>query len=192
MAFHPSNKWLMDVLEKGLQSVYANFFDITWTGQLYKGRLMVPFLGNSLEEVISNKELQIAYEDGRFVFKYFDSHYPLNPHSYETILKHAARNPNQAIQQLLEQIVQSKKFEDKKVFGKAWDEVLLQLQSLMKNKASRDYVQNCIKTINKDEKNLQALADEQVYRLCHWQETDTQINYRRFFTVNGLICLNMQ
>src|SRR5206468_9069385 len=26
----------------------------------------------------------------------------------------------------------------------------------------------------------------------HWQETDRRINYRRFFTVNGLICLNIQ
>ncbi|HYC28294.1 MAG TPA: malto-oligosyltrehalose synthase, partial [Chitinophagaceae bacterium] len=25
-----------------------------------------------------------------------------------------------------------------------------------------------------------------------WQETDYQVNYRRFFTVNGLICLNIQ
>ncbi|WP_442589127.1 malto-oligosyltrehalose synthase [Pedobacter sp. AW31-3R] len=32
----------------------------------------------------------------------------------------------------------------------------------------------------------------QYYRLCHHQETDSRINYRRFFTVNSLICMNMQ
>jgi malto-oligosyltrehalose synthase/4-alpha-glucanotransferase len=39
---------------------------------------------------------------------------------------------------------------------------------------------------------LLELARAQHYRLCSWQETDRRINYRRFFTVNGLICLNMQ
>lgn len=32
----------------------------------------------------------------------------------------------------------------------------------------------------------------QYYRPCHWEETNRKINYRRFFTVNSLICLNMQ
>jgi len=35
-------------------------------------------------------------------------------------------------------------------------------------------------------------VDAQYYRLCSWKETNTKINYRRFFTVNSLICLNMQ
>jgi malto-oligosyltrehalose synthase/4-alpha-glucanotransferase len=34
--------------------------------------------------------------------------------------------------------------------------------------------------------------DLQYYRLCSWKETNHQINYRRFFTVNSLICLNIQ
>lgn len=33
---------------------------------------------------------------------------------------------------------------------------------------------------------------EKYYRLCNWQETDHRINYRRFFIVNELICLNIQ
>ena len=35
-------------------------------------------------------------------------------------------------------------------------------------------------------------VDAQYYRLCSWKETNSKINYRRFFTVNSLICLNMQ
>ncbi|MBD0295783.1 MAG: malto-oligosyltrehalose synthase, partial [Flavisolibacter sp.] len=41
MAFDPRNPWLLDVLEKGPQSPYASFFDVTWNAQLFKGRLMV-------------------------------------------------------------------------------------------------------------------------------------------------------
>jgi malto-oligosyltrehalose synthase/4-alpha-glucanotransferase len=42
-----------------------------------------------------------------------------------------------------------------------------------------------------DKSLIQRIADEQYYTLCHWQETDRHINYRRFFLVNGLICLNI-
>jgi len=49
-----------------------------------------------------------------------------------------------------------------------------------------------IEIANNDPSLLLQIAIDQHYRLCHWQETDRQINYRRFFTVNGLICLNMQ
>src|ERR1043166_3165597 len=45
MAFHPGNEWLMDVLEKGQQSVYAPFFDVAWSNPAFKGQIMVPFLG---------------------------------------------------------------------------------------------------------------------------------------------------
>lgn len=43
-----------------------------------------------------------------------------------------------------------------------------------------------------DKVHVKAIAEAQHYRLCSWEETNYHINYRRFFTVNGLICLNMQ
>jgi malto-oligosyltrehalose synthase/4-alpha-glucanotransferase len=49
-----------------------------------------------------------------------------------------------------------------------------------------------INIINHDKEKLVKIIEQQFYRLCHWQETDTKINYRRFFTINGLICLNIQ
>ncbi|WP_428329374.1 malto-oligosyltrehalose synthase [Mucilaginibacter sp.] len=47
-----------------------------------------------------------------------------------------------------------------------------------------------VKSINK--KQLSQIAADQYYRLCSYTETDHRINFRRFFTVNSLICLNMQ
>ncbi|RYZ47316.1 MAG: malto-oligosyltrehalose synthase, partial [Chitinophagaceae bacterium] len=102
MAYHQSNKWLMDVLEKGEQSAYASFFDITWNTKLFKGKVMVPFLGNTLEEVIQADDLKVAFEDGRFVLKYYDSYYPLKIYSYLTILETAEQND--AIKSLISQV----------------------------------------------------------------------------------------
>ena len=61
----------------------------------------------------------------------------------------------------------------------------------MKNERTKDYIEDCLKEVNQFG-TINKIAEEQSYRLCHWNETDKEINYRRFFTVNGLICLNIQ
>ena len=136
MAFHQNNLWLMDVLEKGQESEYADFFDINWSGDKTEP-IMVPFLGSDLEEVVANKELQVVQVDGAFKLDYFGTTYPLNAEAQK------------------------------------------QLQSVD------------LAAFNKDTEKLLQLANSQYYRLCNWQESDRKINYRRFFTVNSLICLNI-
>ncbi|MBA9079553.1 malto-oligosyltrehalose synthase [Rufibacter quisquiliarum] len=193
MAFHPNNPFLMDVLEKGPLSLYHQFFDINWTSSLYQGRVMVPFLGSKLEEVIQNKELQVAFDavQQRLVLKYYDSAYPLNPKSYEVLLR-GEGEPNQAIEQLLEKLDEAHKDDDPKGFFLKWEEFRQQLVSLMKNDTVASSVEASLRAFNENPEKLQQLAEQQIYQLCHWQETDYQINFRRFFTVNGLICLNIQ
>jgi malto-oligosyltrehalose synthase len=53
-------------------------------------------------------------------------------------------------------------------------------------------LEDAIALANTDLFLLRQLAEKQFYKLCPWKTTDKQINYRRFFTVNGLICLCMQ
>jgi malto-oligosyltrehalose synthase/4-alpha-glucanotransferase len=65
-------------------------------------------------------------------------------------------------------------------------------QDLVKNQSELKKLTIRLEEINQDAKILQEIADAQYYRLCHWQETEKALNYRRFFTVNGLICLNIQ
>ncbi|WP_412465940.1 malto-oligosyltrehalose synthase [Pedobacter sp. KLB.chiD] len=136
MAFHPDNAWLMDVLQKGKASDFANFFDIDL--QKGDGRLMVPFLGEDLEEAIATQKLTLRQVKGKYYLNYGESNWPVSSDT----AKH------------------------------------LSTQDLGK--------------INSDAKALTKIVENQHYRLCNWQETDYNINYRRFFTVNALICLNMQ
>ncbi len=190
MAFHSNNEWFMDVLEKGPQSKFASFFDVAWTGKLYHGRIMVPFLGSKLSEVIQNGELTIDWNesDQRFVLKYFDSIYPLQPKSYATVLNASKETLPQSLSQLVDQIP---KIEDEVAYDEQWNEFKLQLASLMKDENIQQKVSEAMLKINNDHEALRQIVDEQSYRLCHWQETDRNINFRRFFTVNSLICLNI-
>jgi len=136
MAFHPDNIWLMDVLQKGKASDFVRFFDIDL--QKGDGRLMVPFLGEHLEEAIAEKKLRLLTVKGKYYLNYGGSNWPVNAETAS----------------------------------------MLSTQDLKK--------------INSDPTALTRIVQSQHYRLCNWQETDYNINYRRFFTVNSLICLNMQ
>jgi len=133
MAFHPNNAWLMDVLEKGEKSKFSVFFDID-----YSEKLMVPFLGENLEDAISNLAVQVAKKGQKYILSYGESNWPVNAEGLNFIQ------------------------------------------------------QNKLNEINKNPELLTKLIGLQHYRLCNWQETDKKINYRRFFTVNSLICLNIQ
>jgi malto-oligosyltrehalose synthase/4-alpha-glucanotransferase len=191
MAFHSNNSWLMDVLEKGLRSAYISFFDIFRTDGLYQGRLMAPFLGAPIEEIIKNHELEAEFRDARFVFNYYDHIFPLRPETYTTILS-AAGNPPESIQQLIRQIVQVDQAEEHHAYHTEWEEIRKQLASLMEEPVSKSHILNCLAFVNQNQDALKKLSDRQFYQLCHWQETEQHINYRRFFTINGLICLNIQ
>ncbi|WP_343524207.1 malto-oligosyltrehalose synthase [Pedobacter sp.] len=136
MAFHPDNTWLMDVLEKGRESAFADYFDIDWAQG--DGRLMVPFLGNNINQAVEEGSLSLQKQNGKYFLHTGSGNWPLNSKSSGRLSK----------------INNGGKLKDKAL--------------------------------------ILALANEQFYRLCHWQETSANINYRRFFTVNSLICLNIQ
>ncbi len=193
MAFDPSNPWLMDVLEKGEKSGYARFFDIAWNTPLFEGSIMVPFLGAPLEEVLAQGELTIKYVNERLVFTYQENNYPLHPKSYATVLQvQAPSPPEKKIQEFLKKLEELHGIDDQATYADTWDGLRSQWDSLMDSGTTRGFIKQQLKTINASTKLLQQITDQQCYRLCDWQETDNQINFRRFFTVNGLICLNIQ
>jgi malto-oligosyltrehalose synthase/4-alpha-glucanotransferase len=76
-----------------------------------------------------------------------------------------------------------------KIFLKYGDEAWPTNEATLKLFPSQKFTIGTLKKANEDLSLLQQIIDVQHYRLCHWQETEEKINYRRFFTVNGLICL---
>lgn len=188
MAYDTGNKWLMDVLEKGKHSLYAPFFDIIWDNGVYDGRVMVPFLGSTLEDAIEKDELKLSLSKEGVHLSYYDNHYPIHPNSYSVIL-HQKKRLSADIKQVIKSIAELETIEDVKTYSEKWNEIKLHL---LKNEAVKNSLQSSIDAINGNKEALSEIANAQVYQLCHWQETDYQINFRRFFTINGLICLNIQ
>ncbi|MGI4020909.1 MAG: malto-oligosyltrehalose synthase [Janthinobacterium lividum] len=192
LAFDPKNPWLNDVLEKGLRSVYAAFFDTSFSSDFFSGRLMVPFLDDSLEETIKKGELKIAFKDDRLVLNYFDANYPLTPRSYASVLLLPHENSEETIRQLVNQLEDLEMLDEPKSYALRWNEIRLQLASILKEAQAKVLIEANLQKINQNPELLLSLAEEQHYRLCSYKETSSKINFRRFFTVNTLICLNIQ
>jgi malto-oligosyltrehalose synthase/4-alpha-glucanotransferase len=187
MAYHTGNKWLMDVLEKGQHSSYSNYFDIQWDNPETQGKIMVPFLSDHLENTIQNGELHLKLADHKFFLDYLGNAWPLNLFSYPLIL-----NANSSPPALKDWIDSLKDFELTLFSDNKYEEKLAALKSLMSDQDIKNFITQSIEVGNTDKKKIQSISDRQYYLPCHWQLTDTRISYRRFFTVNSLICMNMQ
>ena len=83
MGTGPTNPMWEDVLARGRQSRYAKWFDIDWDDPSpdFRGKVMVPVLGDRLEKVIERDELSLVRQEGAVRLKYFDNTFPLDPES---------------------------------------------------------------------------------------------------------------
>ena len=90
MAASSENRWWMDVLENGSESVFASYFDIDWhpPSRNLEEKVLLPVLGRPFGETLDRGELRLMFENGKFFVQYFDSIFPLMPRSYRRLLKH--------------------------------------------------------------------------------------------------------
>jgi malto-oligosyltrehalose synthase len=78
MGIGRSNAWWWDVLRHGRDSRYAGYFAIDFAADP-GGKLVLPVLGGTLEEVLERGELRLVSEDGDEFLAYFDERFPLAP-----------------------------------------------------------------------------------------------------------------
>ena len=75
-----ANAWWWDVLEHGLQSRYADYFDIDWDPPQPElaGLVLVPVLGDHYGRVLEAGELAVERRDGSLRVRYHDHEAPLS------------------------------------------------------------------------------------------------------------------
>jgi len=77
MAASEEGPWWRDVLRRGEASPCARWFDVDWASA--GGRIVLPILGDPLEEVLARGEVELGEHDGEPVLRYFDRCLPLAP-----------------------------------------------------------------------------------------------------------------
>lgn len=192
MAFHPLNYRLMDVLERGDQSPYYRYFDIDWDywQSDLKGKVMVPFLGDELQNCLKQGQIKLAFSGEGFLVQYFQTAYPLSLSAYPFIASLIQQTGgDDTVPTVLNKLASAAANANYETWHSAKREYIAAIRQVPAQEAR---VESFLAAVNQDHALLKGILDQQFYRLSFWKETDRRINYRRFFTVNELICLRME
>ncbi len=88
MAYDSENMMLMDVLKKGRDSLFFDYFDIDWNHPDFNGKLLAPFLGKFYRECLKNREIKLGCDESGFFISYYDMRFPLSTESYAEVPAH--------------------------------------------------------------------------------------------------------
>jgi (1->4)-alpha-D-glucan 1-alpha-D-glucosylmutase len=189
MAYDASNIWLHDIMERGQDSPFYHFFDIDWnhSDPLLHGKLMAPFLGTDLSEAINKGEIELQWKPSGFVIAYFERCFPVAIDAYPGIF-FVLNDPDD---DLLNEIalLRDKKKENRKIWNESKSKFL---QKINLDPRRTRQIQENLRGFNQQKNLLESLLSGQFIALCHAEMSNHVINYRRFFTVNSLICLHME
>lgn len=187
LAFHTSNVWLRDVLERGMNSSYSQYFDIDWEHPAYPHKLMVPFLETELINCIRESKVQLTFQqDTGFYFAYYNNQYPVSLETYSMLLSRCFEEEQNDINAALSALVNNLS-----TGYDHWSNLKQDFLKLLSEKAVF-CIQKKVDELNRDHETLLKILSSQHYVLCTHFESYNHINYRRFFNVNGLICLRVE
>jgi (1->4)-alpha-D-glucan 1-alpha-D-glucosylmutase len=216
MGIGPQNRWWSDVLENGPSSVWAPAFDVDWRPLKSEldHKVLVPVLGDQFGRVLEAGELVLARDGGALVVRYFDHVFPVAPRSVPLVLRHglaalrAAMGPDDAHYQELESICVSLEklaprtdTSPEAIADRAREKEVAKRRLAALCEASlrvREFVDANVRTFNgtvgdvRSFDLLERLLESQAYRLAFWRVAGEEINYRRFFDVNGLAAIRME
>ncbi|MBI3799982.1 MAG: malto-oligosyltrehalose synthase, partial [Deltaproteobacteria bacterium] len=205
-----------DVLENGPSALSAAFFDIDWTPLKtdLANKVLLPILGDQYGRVLENQELRLSYHEGAFFLAYFAHLLPIAPRPATTILSHrlgdlahalGAGHPRllefRSIITALSHLPLRTETDREKVMERSREKEIIKkrLATLTAECAEiAAFVQANVRFFNgsKGEPRsfdpLDALLDDQAYRLAYWRVAAEEINYRRFFDINELAALRTE
>ncbi|OQW31054.1 MAG: hypothetical protein A4E19_20595 [Nitrospira sp. SG-bin1] len=212
------NQWWYDVLENGPSSRYAGAFDIDWhpLKRELHNKVLLPILSDHYGVVLERQEIAVAYEEDRFVIRCGDHRLPLAPTSWSTLLSHrldtllsdeAAQAESDGLMELQSILTAIRHLPDRE--DSTPDEreererekevIRRRIAALMAgHQRIAAFVHDNIRLFNGsvgDPRSfdlLDALLDQQAYRLASWKVASEEINYRRFFDINDLAAIRVE
>ena len=208
------NAWWNDVLENGPSSAYAEHFDIDWTsrGSALADRVLLPILGTQYGEVLERGELRLVWEDGTFKVAYYEHRFPAAPKSLlpllEDVVRTTALPDDDLLRQEFESLLSAIRHlpdrretadEPRRERARENEVIKRRMRAAIEQSATlRRALESALAGINGTPGDpasfdrLDALLAAQSYRLASWHVASQEINYRRFFDINGLAAIRME
>ena len=210
MAMDWGNRLLMDIFENGYRSKFFEFFDVDWDHPAVSlnKRILAPFLGRFYGECLEDGEIALQYGPEGFKAAYYNIAFPLRMESYLNFFKNLADlkrkltedNPDYikllGILYVLKSLSSSDEPEERSNQIKFIQRTLWELYN--SNAVIKGFVDETLRTFNGEKGKAESfnllddLLSQQIFRLSFWKVAAEEINYRRFFCVNGLISLKVE
>ena len=202
------NHWWQDVLENGPASPYARFFDVDWSPRKIEltNKVLLPILGDQYGRVLEAGEFQLQFEEGAFFLVYYKNRLPLAPQSTGPILERAGKRltePSDELQSIVTAIshlpertdLRADSLSERQRECRIIRERLVRLCQERPEACSAIHAE--LKSLHSPSTpegfdKLDALINEQSYRLSYWRVAAEEINYRRFFDINTLAAIRME
>ena len=191
----PGNRAWQDVLAFGPHSAFAGHFDIDWHPLKpgLQGKVLLPFLGAPYGEALDGGDIGLAYDDGRFYATYYDDRFALTPSVYADLLEaalpaHEREDVYFDLKDLADAYAGLEAHETEKA-----EALRLRLLTLA-DRAAVDAGLASFEVADpaRGSARLHDLLERQFWRLASWKTAGHEINYRRFFDINGLVALRME
>jgi (1->4)-alpha-D-glucan 1-alpha-D-glucosylmutase len=211
MAYAPQNGMLMDLLENGPQSPFYHFFDIfrDHPDPELQTKVLAPFLGSSLEEVLKRGEMKLVLDAGGLALEYFTWRFPLYLASYDFVLRPcrqrlsgvlAADDPAvRAFVGVADAFARLSSMDDSPEKRR---QLAHAREALARLHADNPLVNVCLDatldSFNRpaeepvEQSPLSLLLDQQMFKPVFWQVAYEKINYRRFFYLSEFIALRAE
>ncbi|HEU4451636.1 MAG TPA: malto-oligosyltrehalose synthase, partial [Longimicrobium sp.] len=211
-----TNPWWWDVLQNGAESEHAAYFDIDWHPRKpeLEGKVLLPILGDQYGSVLERGELKMVLEEGRFSFHYFENRFPAAPWSTAVVLREALARLDGVLDEdhpdrmELESIavararLPSRRGSDPQTVPERRRERIVTQRRLSvlcdRSPQVARAMEEAVAAFNGDPADprsfdrLDALLEQQHYRLAYWRVAAEEINYRRFFDVNELAGIRVE
>jgi (1->4)-alpha-D-glucan 1-alpha-D-glucosylmutase len=202
------NAWWQDVLENGPASPYARFFDVDWRPRKTEltNKVLLPILGDQYGRVLEAGEFRLHFEEGAFFLDYYANRLPLAPRTIGPVLERAGKRmaePSDELQSIVTAISHLPERTDLRAesLSERQRETRIIRERLARLCQERPEVCAAIgaeleslhsPSTPEGFDGLDALINEQSYRLSYWRVASEEINYRRFFDVNTLAAIRME
>lgn len=196
------NAWWMDVLEWGPASPFADFFDIDWSppDPRLRDKILLPFLGDSYGAELEAGKLVPRFDASRGAFsvEYYDHRFPLMHTSYAVLIRAAMNKDDSAapaLKPLAAAFERLQAHADSAAVRAKAEALKMQLaDDASLHDALRRGAESLTGTPGEPQTftPLHHLLERQHYRLACWRTAADEINYRRFFDINGLAGIRVE
>jgi len=195
------NVWWWDVLENGQSSQYASFFDVDWDPAecRFGNKILLPILGDHFGRVLENGEISLERDQGGFFIRYHENLFPVCPRSLAPLIARAGEDISSRellfLADALASLPQASASDRESIRRRHRDKEVIQVfleRLLNDHPETARRLDALIAELNESPDSMEALLEDQNYRLAYWRAANQDLGYRRFFDINSLVGLRIE